>query len=378
VNIKVCLLSSGLGRGGAEKQLTALASRLVEDGCDVQVVSMIPLDRASVDLAVSGIPVTSLGMARGIPDIRALARLTVALRQQRTQLLVAFNTPACLLGRVAGRAASVPAIVSSLRNQRIGGPCRERLLRWTDGLGSISCTNSEIVAKSLIERKVVRANRMRVIPNGLAPTRPPELTMIREVRAQLGVATDEFLWLAVGRLELQKDYTNLLGAAHRLKTLGLRFKLVIAGIGPLQRQLQGLTQTSGLSDAVTFLGLRDDIAALLSAADGFVMSSAWEGLPNAVMESLSSGTPVVATDVGGIRELVSDGSSGFISPARDPGRLSESMSRLMNCDQQAREQMGAVGRAHVLGHFSMSRALDLWQDLFAELLTLRDVRRRAA
>ena len=89
----------------------------------------------------------------------------------------------------------------------------------------------------------------------------------------------------------------------------------MAGQGPLLENLQQQSVNLGISDRVIFLGLRRDIPSLLDAADGYVLSSAWEGLPNAVMEAMAAAKPVVATNVGGVPELVKEGKTGFIAPA---------------------------------------------------------------
>ena len=118
-----------------------------------------------------------------------------------------------------------------------------------------------------------------------------------------------------------------------------------------------------------FLGVRHDIAALLGAADGFVLSSAWEGMPNVVMEALAAATPVVATEVGGVSEVVQAGKSGFLVPPGDANALSQAMRQLMSLSIEQRRQMGMIGRAHVTAHYSLPAMADRWLALFDELLT---------
>jgi glycosyltransferase involved in cell wall biosynthesis len=144
--------------------------------------------------------------------------------------------------------------------------------------------------------------------------------------------------------------------------------LLIAGRGPLLDELQLQTQQLGIASQVTFLGVRQDIASLLAAADGFVLSSAWEGMPNAVMEALAAATPVVATQVGGVSELVETGKSGLLVPARDSSALSHAMRHLMRLSLEQRQQMGLRGRDHVAAHFTLRAMADRWMALYGELL----------
>ena len=373
---RISILSSGLGRGGAEKQLEALALALAEAGAIVEITSMIPCDESRFELAARHVAISSLEMKRGRIDPRTIATYTRRLRERRPQLLVAFNTPACLMARIAGRAASVPVIVSSLRNERVGGLGREWFLRWTDSLGHASCTNSTAVAESLVRRRIVPGNRIRVIPNGLQIASPLDVNVPR-VRARLGISAATFLWVAIGRLEPQKDYSNLLSALGHLRSRGASFSVAVAGAGPLRAALEHATHDAGLNDHVSWLGLRDDIPQLLAAADALVLSSRWEGLPNVVMEALAAGVPAVATKVGGVAELIDDGRTGFVVPVSNAQALSDAMSTMMQLPGDARREMGALGREHMARHFSMERSIARWFELFEELLGARSAGRAA-
>ena len=139
------------------------------------------------------------------------------------------------------------------------------------------------------------------------------------MRAELAVADDEFLWLAVGRLVPQKDVPNLLDAFAKHHAAHPRSRLAIVGDGALRDEMVAHAASLGVGEAVAFLGIRRDVPQLMAAADVFVMSSAWEGLPNVVMEAMAAGLPVVSTNVGGVAELVEDPGTGALVPASDAG-----------------------------------------------------------
>lgn len=224
-------LTTGLAPGGAETQLVRLMIGLRSLGWEINVISMLKPNHFLSDLESQVIPISSLNMQRGVPDPRALVTATRLLRQYRPHVLICFLFHANLMGRLSGKMAGVPIIISSIRNENFGGPHREWLLRITDKLGDITITNSHLVAQSLISRKVVPASRLQVIPNGVSPLiYAPNPALYQQKRRELEVNAEQFLWLSIGRLEKQKGYSNLLQA----------FALVGKNIPSLSYELPGV------------------------------------------------------------------------------------------------------------------------------------------
>ncbi len=365
----IVLLVTGLMYGGAETQLVRLAVELRARGWTVHVVSMRPPRAFVPELRAAGVGVTSLEMTPGVPDPRALYKLVTLLQTLRPALLCSFLFHANLLGRSAGRLAGVPVVVSSVRNESFGGAWRDRAMRLTDALADVTTTNSERVARQLVARGVVSARRLRVIPNGVLLPTPGESR--EAVRRALSVGPDVFLWLAAGRLQPQKDYPTLLAAFGELS--GLPVKLVIAGEGAERGALEARAQRLGLEKRVTFLGFREDVPDLLKAADALVLSSSWEGLPNVMMEALAAAKPVVATEVGGAAELLGGGRGGFLVPPRNPSALADAVKRLVRLPESARKRMGEAGRAHIEATYALGRVVDLWEELYTELLARKGI-----
>jgi glycosyltransferase involved in cell wall biosynthesis len=197
----------------------------------------------------------------------------------------------------------------------------------------------------------------------------PHLRTTRaELRHSLGVGEAEFLWLAAGRLEEPKDYPNLLRAMAMLRSAAPHARLAIAGRGPLEQELRTLAASLRLDDVVSFLGFREDVHACMAAADASVLASAWEGLPTVVIESLAAGTPIVSTDVGGVREVIEGGVSGLIVAPKAPQALASAMSSLMARSPADRQRMGAAGRAYVERSYGVDKVVERWSSLFNDLL----------
>jgi glycosyltransferase involved in cell wall biosynthesis len=364
---RILLLSTSLGMGGADRQIVYLAKALLACDYDVRLVSMTPLEEMGRQALAEGLPVTSLDMVRGRADWSAFSRLVKLLRSWQPHLLSSFMYHANLMGRLAGRWAGVPLLVTSIRSERNGSPGQDWLMRLTNWMDHCQTTNSQQVADSLRQRGLLSPGKSRVIPNGIDPDALTASAAERvRLRGELKLEQNEFVWLAIGRLLPQKDYPTLLEAFAPLGRHPAR--LLIAGRGPLLAELQQQVDRLGVSSQTVFLGVRQDIASLLAAADGFVLSSAWEGMPNVVMEALAAAKPVVSTRVGGVAELVQDGKTGWLVPARDPKALSQAMHRLMTLSETERQRMGWAGREHLRAHFGLEAMAHRWMTLYNDLL----------
>ena len=159
-----------------------------------------------------------------------------------------------------------------------------------------------------------------------------------------------------------KDYPNLLRAFALVRREFPEAQLWIAGEAAGAESAAIQAQSAELGAAVRWLGLRRDMPALLDAADGFVLASAWEGMPLVLGEAMAMEKPVVATDVGGVRELVGD--AGIIVPAKNPERLAEAMLTTMRGTDEERRRSGRAGRARITAVFSMDAKADQWEAIY--------------
>lgn len=378
----IALMTNCVGLAGAETQMVRLAIELKRRGHDVGVMSILTPQAFSDELRTAGIPLVNLvagpryrngARVSKINVVRGVAPAIRTLRAWRSQVLICFVHEATLFGRVVGRLAGVPIIIGSERNLWREGPIDTSISRSTQRLLTATVVNAPPIADDLVRRRIVRRDRVVVVPNGIdtdAYAHSPEDRAV--VRAAQGV-DDGFVWLAIGRLTPQKDYPNLLGAFRTVADSRPAARLLIAGSGTLQTQLERQAAGLGLDDHVTFLGERRDIPRLLSAADGLVMSSESEGMPNAVMEAFSAGVPVVATAVGGVPELVVPG-AGVLVPPADPRALAAGMLQLMDATAGERAALGEHGRRLVRSRCDMRSVTRQWLDVIDDLTD--DGRRR--
>ena len=367
----VMFIIGSLKRGGAQTQLVYVASALAQRGWVVTVLQFHSYteDAFRRQLESASIKLISLNGRRKrwiLPTI--LYRALKVVWRQQPDVLIGFLYHGIMAVRLIGGAVRVPAVVSSIRNECLGRR-EEILIRLTDRLSHATTTMSSHLATRMRERDVVAASRLHVIPN-MVPIAPEALTQRCRclTRRELDVAPEQFLWLAVGGLRAQKDYPNLLQAFAALASKFPTARLIIAGTGELRNEIDELIQKLGLKGTVQLLGLRSDVPTLYEACDAFVLSSAWEGMPNVVLEAMASKTPVVATAVGSVKEMVSDGYSGLVVPPHDHMALADAMARMMSTDKLAKQQFVDVGFERAFSDFASGDVTEKWENLMTDLL----------
>ncbi len=366
--MRIAYLATSMKLGGAEVQALSLAQQMRARGHEAIFISLVPVGPIVDEAKKVGVPAQSLGMRPGIPDPRAMLRLARILRAWKPDVLHSHMVHANLLARVVRPLTRIPVLISTVHNIDEGGALRMTGYRLTHGLADLTTIISQAAAERYVRIKAVPEGELRVIPNGVDTTsfsyRPEWRSALR---AELGLG-DEFLWLAVGRFEAAKDYPNMLTSFSKILTQHPRSVLAVAGGGAGKPAMEEMAEKLGLKQSVRFLGLRRDVPGLMSAADGYVMSSAWEGLPMVLLEAASSCLPVVATDVGGNKEVVLEGENGFLVPPRNSDALASTMMRLMALPTAERRSLGARGRAYVCEHYSLGRIVDTWEGIYRELL----------
>jgi glycosyltransferase involved in cell wall biosynthesis len=373
--VRICFLSTSMGMGGADSQLLSAARVMVTRGHDVIIVSLTPLGPMGEQARRLGIRTESLDMPRGIPDPRGLLRLARLVRSWRPDVVHSHMVHANLLARALRLVAPVPALVSTIHNIYEGGRLRMAAYRLTNVMVDHMTIVSQAAADRFIRERIVPGKLLTVVPNGVdteAIRNVPEGTR-DSLRRTLGVE-ERFVWLAVGRFEIAKDYPNMLRAFARLRERQPRAVLLLVGRGSLQGETEALARELGLGDAVRFLGVRDDVPMVMSAADGYVMSSAWEGMPMVLLEAAAAGLPIVATTVGGNHEVVLEDESGFLVPPRDDEALASAMARLGGVPDARRLEMGRRGHQHIRAHYGLDRVAERWEEIYREALARKGIR----
>ena len=266
------------------------------------------------------------------------------------------------------REQAIPVVVNTIHNVYEGGWHRKLIYRVTAGFADCITAVSEAAAQAHGSWSSGRHTEIRVICNGVdTDFYAPDPVRRARTRALMG-AGENFLWLAVGRIVRAKDYPNLLRAWLEVRREHPATRLWIAGEGYPDEVTKGIL-LSGEADrlGVEWLGLRRDVVDLLDAADGYVLSSAWEGMPLAIAEAMAMKKAIVATDAGGVRELLAD--AGLVVSTENSTALAEAMLAVMRMRRRERTAIGEQARERVLRHFSMEAATRKWEELYSACTT---------
>jgi glycosyltransferase involved in cell wall biosynthesis len=363
---RLLLLSTSMGLGGAERQVVDLAGGLHARGWDVLVVSMTRPTAFEEELDAAGIELRHLGMARGRPTPGAFLRYVSTVRDWKPDVVHSHMVHANLMARLGHLLRPRVPVVCTIHNVVEGPRWREVAYRLTDRLASATTAVSAAATERFVRVGAVPADRITTLRNGFDPERARVTDEARSrSRRELGVDED-FLWLSVGRLEPQKGYDILLQAFATLRQRRVDARLAIVGSGPEREPLREMAAVLGLDGSVALLGPRRDVPSLLAAADGFVLSSRWEGLPMVLLEAAAQALPIVATDVGGCREVARpDLGAVLTEPAAEP--IADAMLRVMELGRAERAVVGEALRQHVLDEFGLDAVLARWEELYREV-----------
>lgn len=371
--IRVMLGITDLDVGGAEKCLTELACRVDPARFRLSVVSLAPRpsgdDRLVRRIAERGIPLLFLD-CRGCRDLpKALAHWSQWIRRQRPDVLQTFLFHANFLGRIAGRLTGVPVVISGIR-------VAERFAGWHLALDAVTagwvdqyvCV-SRSVAEFSVTRGLLPPHKVSVIPNGVeidSEWRRRRAGFPSGESPNLGsqvVAGTARRVTFIGRLVLQKGVDVLLRSAATWLRLFPDTMLQIVGDGPQRSQLADLAVRLGIDRRVAWLGYRSDVADILKATDLFVLPSRWEGMPNALLEAMAAGCPVVASDVEGVAEILGEDGREQMVPPNDVAALSRAVARMLASPAHA-EELGIRNLRRVAEHFSWDRVANMYEALW--------------
>jgi len=223
---------------------------------------------------------------------------------------------------------------------------------------------NNMTRKSYLSLYRVSKKKRFTIYNGVDMTR---FLILREerlsVRNSLGINSHEILILAMGNLTEVKGYSYLFKAIHQLRQKGIDVNCIVAGEGELKEKLEDQISCLSLKGHARLLGYRDDIPLLLAASDIYCMPSLSEGLPYGLLEAIASGTPVIASNVGGIPEVIKNGHEGLLVPPKNVQKLTEAIEMLVK-DENLRRRMGQAGKEVAQKRFSLERMLDLTRGFF--------------
>ena len=376
--MRVLYVIEALGEGGTEMSLAELLPGLRTRGVDPIIVTLKSRGEEGVErhLRSDGFDIRVLAQAGLFGRVRQLRSIIQAVHPTVVHTML---YRADQVGRLAAMGTGVPVLTSlvnvSYDRARLDDPglsaARVRLAQVADAVTAHLGTDafhavSDHVKDHAVRTLHVRPERITVIPRGRSRERLgwPSADRRETARVALGIADGAPVVVNVGRQEYQKGHTHLLNALpHVLAKHPTCYTLIAGREGTMTPALRGQVERLGLADSVRFLGHLPSIAEVLAAGDVFVFPSLYEGMPGAVIEAMALGLPIVANDIGPVREIVNPHGNADLVDASDPASLAEAISDVL-VDDQRRAAMADCSLALFADRFGVDRAVELTFDLY--------------
>ena len=361
-----------MGVGGKERVILHLAHYIKKRGAKPIVVCLTDKGEFGKRLEAQGVQVEAIRSSRRW-DLAAVWRLAKLFRRFKPDLINVHDRSSLPYVFLANQMSAKCPIVFSCHGLLFQEKNRSRYLEQLAirNVRVVSAVSEQVASEY---SKLLRWNKkVEIIPNGVPPiSRHPNLRSI--LRAKMGLSEDVLVLLAVGNINPEKGYEDLLEAVSlvREEDICQRFVVLVAGSKSNDTYWQALCEHMkrlNLTDKVRFLGCRNDTEALYSAADIFILPSRKEGLPMVLLEAMSAGLPIIATDVGGVSEAIRDGESGLLIPPESPQVMAKAMIKLAN-DKSMRDSLSQAARARFEERYDISRMVNQYDRLFRDIIGL--------
>jgi glycosyltransferase involved in cell wall biosynthesis len=328
-------------------------------------VTLAPAGPVAERIEAQGISVRSCE-ALGPADWRVFERLAALVQDRRPELVHALLFHANIASRAACLLSGFPLdrLVCEIQTVEIERRWHLIVDRWTHRWCRLIIGNSPSVIRHLHEQAGVPLSRLRFVAGGI------DAAAVRAAapydRSALGVREDEALLLWAGRLDPVKGLDTLIGAVDEARSTR-PMRLLIAGDGTEHSRLKQMIAERGLGDVVNLVGPRDDVHRLMRTADAFVFPSRTEGMPNALLEAMAAGLPVIATDAAGCRDLIADGQEGLLVRPDDPPALAESILTILG-DPALAKTLSANAWHKVSAEYTVERCAARYDAVYAEVM----------
>lgn len=359
----VWYLIGSLDVGGANRVLVELANNLPSERYDITVWTLLDDNPLAADLDGS---VTHRSLsAIGTCDVRSVGRFLSNLRDG-PDVLQSFCLYDNLLASLAGAIYRDLTVVTGIRSVPRNPDLRRRAIdRFSLQFADHVVSNSESGA-ALATRRGVDAERVHTIPNGRDLSEYAEAQAPAGLYDELDIDEDSPVVGTVGRLLERKGHHELVAAWPRIRERYPNAHLIVVGDGPYRSTLESAIASTGEGDSIRLLGRRDDVPELMAVMDLFVFPSHFEGFPNAVMEAMAAGLPIVATPVDGNVELITDDQTGRFVPVGDVHAIARVVIDMLD-DPETADSLGEAARARVFECYSVDAMVSSFDALYRQI-----------
>jgi glycosyltransferase involved in cell wall biosynthesis len=369
--IRILYIIDKLVCAGTQKQLIELLKGIDRSRYEPAVCCLLFEGQWANKVRELGIPIHVLGLKKiyGLKALHRFLRLIRLIKRGRYDIVHNFLFAANVFGTLAAKFARTRVVMNSRRQAGYWNENPNRLVwRFVNKYSDCVIANSENVKSFIASNEGIDADKILVIHNGMEIT--SGLPEPGRIRRELSLPVDSIVICIVANLSTVKGHSYLVRAFEKVHAVCQAAHLVCVGDGPLRKNLEREVRDRGLSEAIHFLGRREDVLDILADADVGVMSSLSEGMPNAILEYMLTGIPVAASAVGGITDIIRHDENGLLVSPGDVEALSETLMRLCE-SSELREQLGTEGRKDVELRFNSKRMVEEYQRVYSSLIRTR-------
>lgn len=362
--MKILYVITGLGQGGAERVVCDLADEMFKKGHEVKIAYLI--GDVLTKPEHEEIEVIKVNLSDFKTLLPAYIKLSKIIKKFKPDVVHSHMVHANILTRLVRISTPISKLISTAHSNNEGGALRMLGYRVTHRLANLSTNVSQEATQAFEDMGAVPKDGMQTVYNGISLEKFNHIPEARvRLEKELDLNRSYRVVLAVGRFNEQKDYPNLLQAISLLKKeVNYPFKVIIAGDGELRTLLESIIKEKDLKSDVILLGRRIDIPKLMSAADLFVLPSKYEGFGLVVAEAMACECLVVATDCGGVAEVLNN--PEFLVPSSNALLLMKKMKFALELDAEKREKVIVKNLNHVRESFSLDRVIEKWVALYYE------------
>lgn len=345
MNKRLLFLTPGLAKGGAETQLLKVAEFCQDHEIEVMIIALKPLNNLGEIIRSPGIKIVFLKewKSNGISNLLMLYRTINAFKPQ---VVIAFMFVAIIFARFLKLAFRFK-LISSIRNSIISTKWHQ-IFKATAGMDDLVVYNAAASKRNFEEIKLARKGGI-VINNAIT---------VPCLESHLAETKEEFVWISMAHFRPSKDYDTLFNAIPLIKYKNIRL-IIIGHLNSLTWPHERI-RALNIEDKVKILGFKSNSHEYLKDADALVLSSFNEGMPNAILEAMAYSKPIVASEIDGIRELLTDCDCGFLFEQGNPKDLADKMDKVMEMTVHERNRLSSNGRDHINDYFSEEVILEKW------------------
>jgi glycosyltransferase involved in cell wall biosynthesis len=374
--LRVLLFTDADVFAGTERHMLDLAVGLRAEGVTVMIGCPTPSPLADKS-AASGIRVVSIAK-KGLVDRDAIRALRRLLKKGEVDVIHAHNGRTRMAAAIAVRWAGVGRCVATQHflepnhttQHGVKGAAFKLAHRWVNGKTHQFVAISKAAKSAMLRRNEAGEDRICVIPNGIEPPNAAGLEAPQAIRAELEINRDTSLIVCVARLEKEKDIGTLVAAMSQVAASHPNSVCVVAGEGTQEQALRQQVVDAELEKSVRLLGFRSDAMSLIQAADLFVLPSLAEPFGLVLLEAMTLGRAVIATDAGGPREIIEHEQTGLLVPPSNPGAMASAIARLLS-DRSAAAEMGRRGLERFFERFTADRMARATLGAYHQAMMLR-------